>query len=512
MISPNSRGALHHAKESVGSASDSTVRVSTTPVSGATHSITATEAGTPEIRTNGVTDLSHPIASDHRATVTGGNSSGTTSIGTTSTGTISHVASYPVAIWMVPSREYQWKLWETSTALANLVKTSINKTVQGAHVPAFQPHATLCTGEIAYTSLSDLEDKLTRLQRQVETFRASLTGATHESPRWKIGPIGFGTWWSQFLYIHLDTERWPFGTNRSEAMAAFNVLSNRFGLSTLKDACGTNHDVMPHISLLYCPNDRITALNNQISRDEWTQTIRNLPWESDISFEAIQVATPMPYSTQWEDLVNGDRLPFPVQWRIIYTCRLGGDRAKAEGKLTRVVSGGQTGPDTAGLRAALQCGLKTGGWCPPDGRNEAGEIPAEFMLKRTSSDASPDAPSIPRSLRTLLNVRDSDATLILWPEGLALDERRYAGTLYTSWTAAKLGKPILFSSPNPEDPAGIATVVHWLREHSVGTLNVAGPLESSSPCIGENSYRFLLNVFEQVKSETTIDDLHPGAR
>ena len=422
------------------------------------------------------------------------------------------VLNYPVAIWMVPSQESQWMLWETSSALANLVKNSINKLVQNSHIPVFQPHATLCTGNISYTNSADLEDKLKQLQQQVENFRHSMAGKTDGNPRWRVGSIGFGNWWSQFLYIHLDSGSWPFGTNRSEGLEAFSVLSNRFGLSMLKDACGTNHELMPHISLLYCPNDRISLLNNQISRDEWSQTIRNSAWNWDISFEAIQVATPMPYSDQWEDLVNGDRLPFPVQWRILYTCPFKGDRAKAEGKLTRVVSGGQTGPDTASLRAALQCGLRTGGWCPPDGRNEAGDIAAEFMLKRTSADASPDAPSIPRSLRTQLNVRDSDATLILWPDGMSLDEKRYAGTLYTSWTAVKLGRPVLFSNPNPEDPAGIARVVHWLREHSVGTLNVAGPLESSSPSVGENAYRFLLRVFAQVKSEPAMNPLNPGAR
>lgn len=397
-------------------------------------------------------------------------------------------------------------------ALAHVVKTSINKTVQATHIPAFQPHATLCTGEILYASQAELEEKLLKLRRQVRAFRDSLTNQTHGTLHLQMASIGFGNWWSQYLYIHLSTEGWPFGTNQTEALTAFGVLSNRFSLSVMKDAMGTNHELMPHISLLYCPNDRIPLLNNQISRDEWTQTIRNIPWNSDITFEAIQTATPMPYSTNWDDLVNGERLPYSAHWRIIDTCPLDNSRPASDGKLTHIISGGQTGPDIASLRAGQQSGLKTGGWCPPDGRNEVGEISAEFMVKRACADASPDAPGIPHSLRTRLNVQDSEATLILWPEGLPLDEKRFVGTLYTSWVAARMGKALLFSNPNPEDPSAIAAVVRWLRDKSVATLHVAGPLESSSPCVGENSYRFLLSVFEQVKSESVGDKLYPGAR
>lgn len=493
MISPNTGGETRHSNEGLGLTDH-----------GSATTRSAIEMGD---RTNEDRAISPPSPShldfNNQANIRSGSSS--VAVG-------SPVSSYPIAIWLTPGREYQWKLWETSSALARLVKTSINKTVQATPIPAFQPHATLCTGEILYSSLKDLEEKLLKLRHQVREVRDTMTNRADGRLQLRMGSIGFGNWWSQFLYIHLSTEGWPFGTNRTEALNAFSTLSNRFGLSMMKDAMGTNHDLMPHISLLYCPTDRIPLLNNQISRDEWTQTIRSIPWDSEITFEAIQIATPMPYSTNWEDLVNGDRLPYSAHWRILDTCPLGNPSTNSGGKLTQLVSGGQTGPDLAGLRAGLQSGLKTGGWCPPDGRNEAGEISPEFMLKRTCADASPDAPGIPRSLRTQLNVRDSEATLILWPDGLALDEKRFVGTLYTSWTAARFGKPLLFCNPNPEDSSAIATVVHWLRERCVTTLNVAGPLESSSPCVGENSYRFLLSVIEQVKSELVGDDLYPGAQ
>src|SRR6266403_453164 len=82
-------------------------------------------------------------------------------------------------------------------------------------------------------------------------------------------------------------------------------------------------------------------------------------------------------------------------------------------KLTKVISGGQTGADQAALRAARECGLAIGGWCPPGRECEAGVIPPEFPLQETPRERSPDAPDVPRSQRTEWNVRDSDGTLVI---------------------------------------------------------------------------------------------------
>ncbi|HEX3129094.1 MAG TPA: putative molybdenum carrier protein [Thermoanaerobaculia bacterium] len=40
--------------------------------------------------------------------------------------------------------------------------------------------------------------------------------------------------------------------------------------------------------------------------------------------------------------------------------------------MVKVISGGQTGVDQAALRAAQDCGLEVGGWCPPGRLCETG--------------------------------------------------------------------------------------------------------------------------------------------
>ena len=162
--------------------------------------------------------------------------------------------------------------------------------------------------------------------------------------------------------------------------------------------------------------------------------------------------------------------------------------------LTTVISGGQTGVDLAALRAARQCGLTCGGWCPPDRECESGTIPLEFPLRETPADRSPDAPDVPRSLRTEWNVRDSDATLILKPRGTVAAD---PGTEWSRRCATRYGRHLMVCDPG--DPECFLTVSRWLEALPVRTLNVSGPDEKSSPGIGADSYRLLTEVFSRGK-------------
>jgi hypothetical protein len=151
----------------------------------------------------------------------------------------------------------------------------------------------------------------------------------------------------------------------------------------------------------------------------------------------------------------------------------------------KVISGGQTGVDRAALEAAREAGLEIGGWCPPGRASESGPIPPELPLVETPQERSPEAPEVPRSLRTEWNVRDADATLVLRPVGDEPDP----GTDWAVRCAARLGRPLLVVDPaDPEAPEAVAS---WLTAHRVETLNVAGPSEATCPGIGARARALL---------------------
>jgi len=144
----------------------------------------------------------------------------------------------------------------------------------------------------------------------------------------------------------------------------------------------------------------------------------------------------------------------------------------------KIVSGGQTGVDRAGLDAGLALGLAVGGRCPRGRRAEDGPIPVHYPLQETASASY--------RVRTRLNVRDSDATLILCRGPLR------GGTRLTAAIARRMGRPLRITdlSRRVQAPA----VAAWLRRHGVIRLNIAGPRESQAPGIGAEARRFLMRV------------------
>ena len=132
------------------------------------------------------------------------------------------------------------------------------------------------------------------------------------------------------------------------------------------------------------------------------------------------------------------------------------------GMLEKIVSGGQTGVDRAALDTAMALGIVCGGWCPRGRRAADGPISASYPLRETASEDYAE--------RTRLNVRDSDATLILSAGPLS------GGTGYTAEIARALGRPFLVCDPGQRGE--VSRALRWLEDHRIRVLNVAGPREA----------------------------------
>ena len=153
--------------------------------------------------------------------------------------------------------------------------------------------------------------------------------------------------------------------------------------------------------------------------------------------------------------------------------------------ISKIISGGQTGVDRAALDVALELGIDCGGWCPKGRRAVDGVIPEKYPLTETAAAAYNE--------RTLLNVRDSDGTLILNQGALQ------GGTAYTVAVAQRLSRPCLLVDLGDRfDAKGIAD---WIANERIRILNVAGPREEKCPGIRDAAAARLRELLAGSRSE-----------
>jgi hypothetical protein len=153
------------------------------------------------------------------------------------------------------------------------------------------------------------------------------------------------------------------------------------------------------------------------------------------------------------------------------------------GKIKIIVSGGQTGADRAAFDFALENGIEIAGFVPKGRRAEDGKISALYpnLIETTTRNYSE---------RTELNVRNSDATLIV------SHDKPAGGSLLTKKFAEKHQKPLLhidFLDATIEESAEKAR--KWLASTKCKRLNIAGSRASTDAEIYEKTKKFLAALF-----------------
>jgi len=139
--------------------------------------------------------------------------------------------------------------------------------------------------------------------------------------------------------------------------------------------------------------------------------------------------------------------------------------------ITKIISGGQTGADRAGLDVALAHHVPHGGWCPKGRKSEDGPIDSKYDLTET--------PSANYLQRTEWNVRDSDGTIVF-----TMAEEITGGSLRTIEFARKHNKPCLHvSKADSKQPE--SNLTEFIKQHGIKLLNIAGSRESKEPGINE---------------------------
>lgn len=132
--------------------------------------------------------------------------------------------------------------------------------------------------------------------------------------------------------------------------------------------------------------------------------------------------------------------------------------------IRKIISGGQTGADIAGVTAAKTFGIETGGTLPKGFTTLEGKKPEYKTLFGMSEHESWQYPP-----RTEQNVRESDGTM-----RFAFDFNS-PGELCTLKAIRKLGKPYFNIDLNL--PFDYTKAMGWLEENKIEVLNIAGNSE-----------------------------------
>lgn len=166
--------------------------------------------------------------------------------------------------------------------------------------------------------------------------------------------------------------------------------------------------------------------------------------------------------------------------------------------LTKIISGGQTGADRAGLIAAKKAGLQTGGYMPKGFKAHDGfhpEFATLYNMREHSSSAYPP--------RTFANAFEADGTV-----RFAVDFST-AGEICTL-TAIQKSKKTYFDVAVLGDtqPSQLA---QWILDNNISVLNVAGNSEKTFRGIEEFVIAFLWETFTLTNPSTPATNGHESS-
>jgi hypothetical protein len=178
--------------------------------------------------------------------------------------------------------------------------------------------------------------------------------------------------------------------------------------------------------------------------------------------------------------------------------------------LTKVISGGQTGADMAGLRAAKRTGFETGGTAPPGFQTSAGkqrDVLQSYNLVAVSTVGNIAAGYIKRSQ---MNVDAADATVVFRTKASAGTDKTIGYCIIGKWTnasappvgtsfwePASVHKPVLvIIEMNKKSKTSLLS---FLADHRVETLNVAGHKDDGPGGEWQTAVEtFLVDAFESI--------------
>jgi hypothetical protein len=152
-----------------------------------------------------------------------------------------------------------------------------------------------------------------------------------------------------------------------------------------------------------------------------------------------------------------------------------------------IITGGQTGVDQAGWRAAKAAGLEIAGWLMPKGFLTEDGPRLEFADLYNARECG----SADYAVRTGFNVEYSDH--VLW-----LGDATSPGGRATLAAASRRNRPVTIVGPgNPATTPG--AVAAKLLKSRPEVLLIAGNRESKAPGIGARAEAYLDRLFEILK-------------